>query len=121
MTTLYHPYCRYFHQCMQYLLVLISYSWYVRLFLLACICGLDTQILKAAEAARSSYDSLIELFECIEHMLHRLKVITEIPISMGMGEILVKIVVELLSVLALATHQIRQGRFSESVLADTSR
>ena len=36
-----------------------------------------------------------------------------------MGEILVKIMVELLEVLALATQQISQGRFSEFMVADT--
>jgi hypothetical protein len=33
-----------------------------------------------------------------------------------MTEIIVKIIVELLSVLSLATKQIRQGRFSESII-----
>ncbi len=37
-----------------------------------------------------------------------------------MGEISVKIIVELLEVLALATQQIKQGRFSEFLLANTS-
>jgi hypothetical protein len=36
------------------------------------------------------------------------------------GEILVKIMVELLDVLALAMQQIKQGRFSEFVFADSS-
>jgi hypothetical protein len=36
------------------------------------------------------------------------------------GEISVKIIVELLEVLALATQQIKQGRFSEFLLANTS-
>ena len=37
-----------------------------------------------------------------------------------MGEISVKIIVELLEVLALATQQIKQGRFSKFLFADTS-
>ena len=37
-----------------------------------------------------------------------------------MGEILVKIMVELLEVLALATQQLNQGRFSEFVFGDLS-
>ncbi len=37
-----------------------------------------------------------------------------------MGEISVKIIVELLEVLALATQHIKQGRFSEFLLANTS-
>ena len=38
-----------------------------------------------------------------------------------MTEIVVKIMVELLSTLALATKQIRQGRLSESVFPDALR
>jgi hypothetical protein len=37
-----------------------------------------------------------------------------------MGEVLVKIMVELLEVLALATQQISLGRFSEFIVANTS-
>ena len=61
----------------------------------------------------TSYDALIDLFECLENYLGRLRVLTEIPAAME--EILVKIMVELLGVLALATLQIKQGRLSELV------
>ena len=103
---------------MQYLPVSVSYSQYVFIYFLACVCSPDTQMLKAAKGVSTSYDALIELFQCFEHYLGRLKVLTEIPSAVG--EILVKIMVELLEVLALATHQISQGRFSEFALADTS-
>ena len=76
--------------------------------------GLDTQISKAAKGVSTSYDALIDLFECFEQNLSRLKVLTEIPSALG--EIMVKIMVELLDVLALATQQIKQGRFSEFML-----
>ena len=76
----------------------------------------DTQNLKAAKGVSDSYDALIELFECFERFLGRLKVLTAIPHAMG--EILIKIMVELLKVLALATQQINQGRLSEFVIVD---
>jgi hypothetical protein len=98
--------------------VLVSCSQYVSLRLFARVCSLDAQILKAAKGVSTSYDALIELFECFEHYLGRLKVLTEIPGAVG--EILVKIMVQLLEVLALATQQIKQGRFSEFVFADNS-
>lgn len=60
----------------------------------------------------------MELFECFENYLGRLRILTEIPSAMA--EISVKIMVELLDVLALATQQINQGRFSGSFLADRS-
>ena len=106
-----HPPCRDFHQQKRYLPVLDSFSQYVSLFLLDGVCSFDTQILKAAKGVSTSYDALIELFGCFEHYLGRLKVLTEIPSAVG--EISVKIMVELLDVIALATQQIKQGRFSE--------
>ncbi len=45
--------------------------------------------------------------------LKRLEIYTTIPLTPIMTEVIVKIMVELLSVLALATKQIKQGRFSE--------
>ena len=114
-----HPPYREFQQQKRYLLVLVSYLQYVSLCLFACGCNLDTRIFKAAKGVSTSYDALIELFGCFEHYLGRLKVLTEIPDAVG--EILVKIMVQLLEVLALATEQIKQGRFSEFVHADASR
>ncbi len=54
-----------------------------------------------------SYDSLIDLFECFETYLSRLRIFSEIPPAME--GVLVKMMVELLAVLALATRQIKQG------------
>jgi len=77
-----------------------------------------TPNLKAAKGVRDDYDALIELFEHFECYLRRLQVFTWIPPALG--EILVEIMVELLGVLALATRQIKQTRFSESALIDIS-
>jgi hypothetical protein len=74
--------------------------------------------LKANKGVSTSYDALIELFECFEHYISRLEVLTEIPSAVG--EILVKIMVELLEDLALAGQQLKQGPFSEFMLVDTS-
>ena len=65
---------------------------------------------------RASYDALVDIFECIESFFKRLMVYTEIPPTPAMTEVLVKILTEILSVLALATKQINQGRFSKSIL-----
>jgi hypothetical protein len=77
-------------------------------------CRIKTQKFKAATGVSTSYDALSELFECFEHYLGRLNVLTEFPSAVR--GILVKIMVELLEVLALATQQIKQGRFSEFLL-----
>lgn len=63
----------------------------------------------------ASYDALVDLFECVENFLRRLEIYTEIPLNPTMTDILIKIMVELLSVLALATKQVNEGRFSKSI------
>ena len=67
---------------------------------------------------KASYDALVDIFECIENFLRRLMIYTEIEPTPALTAVVVNIMVELLSVLALATAQIRQGRFSTSSLDD---
>ncbi|KAH9983483.1 hypothetical protein BJV74DRAFT_618971 [Russula compacta] len=62
-----------------------------------------------------SYDALVELLESIELFLKRLDIYTKIPHTVALTEIVVKIMVELLSTLALATTQIQQGRAKKFV------
>jgi uncharacterized membrane protein len=64
---------------------------------------------------KDSHDALVDLLESIEHLLYPLDIYTQIPPTLAMTEMLVKILVELLSTLALATKEVRQGRLSESV------
>ena len=66
----------------------------------------------------ASYDAIVDLLESIEHFLKRLDIYTKIPPTPAMDEILVKIMVELVSILALATAELKQGRPSESFLDD---
>ena len=68
---------------------------------------------QAASGVTSSYDALLDLFECLANFLKRLEIYTTIPPTQMVTDIIIKIMVELLSVLALATKQIKQGRFSE--------
>ena len=68
---------------------------------------------QAAAGVSASYDSLAELFECVSNFLRRFQIYAEkISLSPTMSDIMVKIMIEVLSVLALATKQIHQGRFS---------
>ena len=71
---------------------------------------------QAAIGVSSSYDSLVDLFECLGNFLKRLEIYTAIPVTSLMTDIIVKIMVELLSVLALATKQVQQGRLSKWIL-----
>ena len=70
-------------------------------------------MLQAAHGVSSSYDALVDLFECLGNFLKRIRIYSDIPLTPSMTEISVKIMAELLSVLALATKQVKQGRFSK--------
>jgi len=67
-----------------------------------------------ANGVTASYDAIVELLESIEHFLKRLDIYTRIPPTPAVDDILAKIMVELVSTLALATAELRQGRPSES-------
>jgi hypothetical protein len=73
-------------------------------------------LLQAASGVSSSYDALEDLFQCVQNFLQRLHVYTQIPFPPAMTNIVVKIMVQVLSVLGLATKQIKQGRFSAYAL-----
>jgi hypothetical protein len=76
----------------------------------------DIQVNQAARSVTSSWDPLVELLESIENFLNRLDIYTRIPPTMD--KMVIKIMAELLSTLALTTRELKQGRPSESVLAD---
>ena len=80
----------------------------------------DTPVSQAFDGVSSDLDSLVDLLESIEHFLKRLDIYTKVPPTPAMTEIVVKIMVELLSTLALVTKQIKQGRSSESIFDDFS-
>ena len=69
---------------------------------------------------RASYEALVDLFASLENFLNRLSIYGAIPPTPALTNILVKITVELISTLALATKQVKQGRFSEFVLVVTT-
>ncbi len=73
----------------------------------------NIRLCQAVSGVTSSYDAVLELFECLGNFLKRLEIYLTIPSTTMMTDVIIKIMVELLSVLALATKQIRQGRFSK--------
>jgi hypothetical protein len=54
------------------------------------------------------------LFESIERFLSRLDIYTRIPLTPAITDVVIKILAEVLSTLAIATRQVKQGRLSES-------
>ena len=65
-----------------------------------------------------SYDSIVDLLESIENFLRRLDIYTKVSPTVAMTDMVIRILVELLSTLALATKQIKQGKSSESVFGE---
>jgi hypothetical protein len=63
----------------------------------------------------TSYEALVEIFECMEGFIRRLMVYNKIKQPDPMiTQVVIRIMVELISVLALATKQMNQGRLSKS-------
>jgi hypothetical protein len=57
------------------------------------------------------------LFERIENVFRRLEVYIEVPPTIGMMDAIVKVIIEVLSILAIVTKEIKQSRASESTLS----
>ena len=66
----------------------------------------------------TNYDTLVDLLESIRHFINRLDIYTMIPTTGEMVEIIVKIMAELISTLALVTKQITEKRPSKCVVDD---
>jgi len=67
----------------------------------------DERVFQATSGVTLSYDALLELFECLASFLKRPEIYTTIPPTPILTEAIAKIMVELLSVLALASKQIK--------------
>ena len=65
-----------------------------------------------------SYETLriMELFESIERFLGRLEISAKITSSEARKDILVKVMIEIISALAVATKEVKQSRASEARL-----
>ena len=68
---------------------------------------------QAAKAISEAQEALIDIFERIENFFKRLETYTEVQPSTAMTDIIVKIMVEVLNILGIATKEIKQGRTSE--------
>jgi hypothetical protein len=66
----------------------------------------------------ASQDMLVDLFERIESFFKRLESHTELKPSEAMTDMMVKIMVEVLSVLAIVTVEIKARRRSQFITSD---
>ena len=67
---------------------------------------------QAAKDVEASQDALVDLFERIENFFKRLESYTTVPPTDVMTDIIVKIMIEVLNIFAIATKEMRQGRAS---------
>jgi hypothetical protein len=78
----------------------------------------DTQVSQVADDFGAMRDAILDLFDCIESCLQRLRIYTEIPSHLAVIHRAMKILFQLILVLALATRQAKQGQLREFILAD---
>ncbi|KAH8987349.1 hypothetical protein EDB86DRAFT_2182926 [Lactarius hatsudake] len=71
-------------------------------------------LLQAVKDVRSSRDALVDLFGRIEYFFKRLEAYLEIRPTAAMTDIIIKIMVEVLSILGIVTKEIGQGRMKVS-------
>ncbi|KAH8983486.1 hypothetical protein EDB86DRAFT_244239 [Lactarius hatsudake] len=67
-------------------------------------------LLLASKDVAASHDILVDIFERIENFFKRLEVYTDVRQTAAMTDVIIKIMVEVLSILAIATEEIKQGR-----------
>ena len=78
----------------------------------------DIKTYQAVKGVLDDYDTLADLLESVEQLLNRLDIYTTIPPTDSITEVIIKILVDLLSILALTTKQVQQGKLSESALGE---
>ncbi|KAH8987491.1 hypothetical protein EDB86DRAFT_2179041 [Lactarius hatsudake] len=71
-------------------------------------------LLVAAKSTVANRDMLVKLFGKIESFFGRLKIYTDVPPSPAVTDELSEIIAEVLSILAIATKGIKEGRTSRS-------
>ncbi|KAH8992292.1 hypothetical protein EDB86DRAFT_2830527 [Lactarius hatsudake] len=67
-------------------------------------------LLSAAKDVEASQDNLVDLFERIENFFKRLESYTTVQPTDAMTDILIKIMIEVLNIFAIATKEMRQSR-----------
>ena len=74
---------------------------------------MTTYVSQSAKDVRASRSTVLDIFERIEMFFRRLDVYTEVEPTPEMMDMMVQITVEVLSILGIATKEIKQGRTSE--------
>ncbi len=78
----------------------------------------NSDVCQAAKDVDASQEALSDLFERIENFFKRLESYSEVPPTDTMTDMIVKIMVEVLNIFAVATKEMKQGRASVFLRAD---
>ena len=68
---------------------------------------------QAVEDVRGSQDTLVDVFERIESFFRRLEVYTKVRPTTEMMDTIIQILVEVISILGIATKEIKEGVMSK--------
>jgi len=71
------------------------------------------RISQAAKDVQKSHDTLVEVFERIESFFRRLEIYTQVPPTTEMMDTIIQILAEVLTILGIATKELKQGRISK--------
>jgi hypothetical protein len=71
------------------------------------------RIPQAAQDVQKSQDTLIEVFERIESFFRRLEIYTQVAPTTEMMDTIIQILAEVLTILGIATKELKQGRISK--------
>jgi hypothetical protein len=78
-----------------------------------CAAYFDSHGPQAAKVTDASKQKLIELFNRVERFFRRLEIYTGITPTSAMRDMIIEIMVEVLTILAIATKEVKRGRLSE--------
>jgi hypothetical protein len=73
----------------------------------------NVQVFQAVKDVNTSQESLLDLFNRIESFFSRLEIYIAVSPTAAMTDVLVQIMVEILTLLGIATKEIKRGRMSE--------
>ena len=77
------------------------------------VVRLDSEAPQAVKDVSVAQEALIDIFERVENFFKRMESYIEVRPSAAMMDIIVKIMVEVLDIFAIATKEIKHGRASE--------
>ena len=75
----------------------------------------DTPVVQAAKCVGAGQQVLIDVFTRVQYYFKRLEIYTTVPATDAMRNMMVDIMVEVISFLAIATKEVKRGRASQLI------